>query len=306
MAKKKTMKKSSSSSSVSSSTNSENNTPSYDSDDENSEIQQDASTSTVHIAATGNLSSHPLSMDLKFDHFSVSVSSPFSSQSIDLIDDTDLCLNRGTRYGLIGLNGSGKSTLLKVLGRRMIPIPKQISVHLLHGEAKPTDKSALDYVLSSVDKERERLNRELNDPKTSHQRQETIMDRLEELDPEWAKPKASKLLHGLGFTSEMQKKATKDFSGGWRMRISLAEALFIEPDLLLLDEPSNHLDLETVVWLEEYLKEYEKSLIIISHSQDFLNNVCTSIIHLKDQRLSYYGGNYDTYVKTREELELIK
>lgn len=200
-------------------------------------------------------------------------------------------------------NDTIQSTLLKVLGRRMIPIPKQISVHLLHGEAKPTEKSALDYVLSSVDKERERLNRELNDPKTSHQRQEAIMDRLEELDPEWAKPKASKLLHGLGFTSEMQKKPTRDFSGGWRMRISLAEALFIEPDLLLLDEPSNHLDLETVVWLEEYLKEYEKSLIIISHSQDFLNNVCTSIIHLKDQRLTYYGGNYDTYVKTREELE---
>lgn len=102
------MKKSSSSSSTNSDSSSPTTAPSYDSDDEQSEIQQDASTSTLHIAATGNLSSHPLSMDLKFDHFSVSVSSPFSSQSIDLIDDTDLCLNRGTRYGLIGLNGSGK------------------------------------------------------------------------------------------------------------------------------------------------------------------------------------------------------
>lgn len=277
-------------------------TPVYDSDEDEAEL--DSATTTVHIAATGNLSSHPLSNDLKFDHFSVSISSPHSQSSVDLIDDTELCLNRGTRYGLLGLNGSGKSTLLRVLGRRMIPIPKQISIHHLHGEAKPTDKSALEYVLASVDKERERLNRELNDPKTATERQEIIMDRLEELDPVWAKPKAAKLLSGLGFTKQMQDKATKDFSGGWRMRIALAEALFIEPDLLLLDEPSNHLDLETVVWLEEYLKEYEKSLIVISHSQDFLNNVCTAIIHLKDQRLTYYGGNYDTYVKTREELEV--
>jgi len=129
------------------------------------------------------------------------------------------------------------------------------------------------------------------------------MNRLDELDPEWATPKAAKILHGLGFTKEMQARQTKDFSGGWRMRIALAEALFREPDLLLLDEPTNHLDIETVIWLENYLKDYEKSLVLISHSQDFLNNVCTSIIHLKDKRLTYYGGNYDTYVKTRAELE---
>lgn len=278
--------------------------PAYDSDDESNELQQDSATTTLHISATGNLVSHHLSNDLKFEHFSVSISSAHSNTSEDLIDDTELCLNRGTRYGLLGLNGSGKSTLLKVLGRRMIPIPKQITIHHLHGEAKPTDKSALEYVMSSVDKERQRLERELHDPKTTVPRQEIIMDRLEELDPEWTKPKAAKLLHGLGFTSTMQNKATRDFSGGWRMRIALAEALFIEPDLLLLDEPSNHLDLETVIWLEDYLKEYEKSLIVISHSQDFLNNVCTAIIHLKDQRLSYYSGNYDTYCKTREDSEV--
>ena len=97
----------------------------------------------------------------------------------------------------------------------------------------------------------------------------------------------------------MQQKATKDFSGGWRMRIALARALFVSPQMLLLDEPTNHLDLEACVWLEEYLKEYTRILVVISHSQDFLNNVCTNIIHLQQQRLTYYTGNYDQYVETR-------
>lgn len=266
-------------------------------------IEEEEATETVHITATGNLTSHPLSMDLKFEHFSISITSPHSTQSVELIDDTELCLNRKQRYGLLGLNGSGKSTLLRCLGKRMVPIPKQISIFHLRGEAKPTEKSSLDYVLESVDRERELLNAELNSSSVSVERQEVIMDRLDELDPEWARPRAAKILHGLGFTKEMQAKPTQDFSGGWRMRIALAEALFREPDLLLLDEPTNHLDMETVVWLENYLKDYEKSLVLISHSQDFMNNVCTSIIHLKDKRLVYYGGNFDTYVKTRAELE---
>src|SRR5688572_21873297 len=93
------------------------------------------------------------------------------------------------------------------------------------------------------------------------------------------------------------------YIGGWRMRVALARALFVFPTMLLLDEPTNHLDLEACVWLEEYLKTYNRILVIISHSQDFLNNVCTNIIHLKNQQIKYYTGNYDQYVKTRAELE---
>ena len=92
------------------------------------------------------------------------------------------------------------------------------------------------------------------------------------------------------------------FSGGWRMRIALARALFIKPHLLLLDEPTNHLDLEACVWLEEELSNYKQILVLISHSQDFMNGVCTQVIHLNKQRLDYYGGNYDAFVRTRAEL----
>lgn len=114
--------------------------------------------------------------------------------------------------------------------------------------------------------------------------------------------KAARLLYGLGFTKEMQAKQAKDFSGGWRMRIALARALYVKPHLLLLDDPTNHLDLEACVWLEEELKEYKRILVIVSHSQDFLNGVCTNTIHMTKKRLKYYTGNYDAFVKTRLEL----
>lgn len=111
-------------------------------------------------------------------------------------------------------------------------------------------------------------------------------------------------MFGLGFKKEMMAKQTKDLSGGWRMRVALARALFVRPTLLLLDEPTNHLDLETCVWLEDCLRDYPKILVIVSHSQDFLNNVCTNIMHLTTKRtLMYYGGNYAQYCQTRHENE---
>merc|ERR1719334_911157 len=123
------------------------------------------------------------------------------------------------------------------------------------------------------------------------------------MEAENAERRAAKILHGLGFTNEMQYTKVKNFSGGWRMRVALARALFLRPHLLLLDEPTNHLDLEACVWLEEELKNYKTILVIISHSQDFLNGVCTNIIHMHLQKLNYYGGNFDQYVQTRLEQE---
>mmetsp|Transcript_4908 Transcript_4908/g.7462 ORF Transcript_4908/g.7462 Transcript_4908/m.7462 type:complete len:816 (+) Transcript_4908:83-2530(+) len=245
-----------------------------------------------------------------------------------MLDHTEIVLNHGNRYGLLGRNGCGKSTLMKALGARAVPIPGGIDVFHLKEEIEASDTiTALEAVMS-VDEERERLESEaekLNDAlsalsltegdaetdedTTLEEQQEKLMellnyvyDRLEDLDAATAETRARTILKGLGFTHQMQSKKTKDFSGGWRMRVSLARALFIQPTLLLLDEPTNHLDMEAVIWLEDYLSKWDKILLLISHSQDFLNNVCTHTIHFTNfKRLEQYDGNYDQFVKTKSE-----
>jgi ATP-binding cassette subfamily F protein 2 len=127
--------------------------------------------------------------------------------------------------------------------------------------------------------------------------------RIEKMDPSTFHTRASLILTGLGFNKRTITKKTKDMSGGWRMRVALAKALFVRPMLLLLDDPTAHLDLEACVWLEEYLKKWESTLVLVSHSQDFLNGVCTNMIDMRQKKLMYYGGNYDSYIKTRSEQE---
>jgi ATP-binding cassette subfamily F protein 2 len=251
-------------------------------------------------STTGVLTSHPKSRDIQAISFSLTFF------GVRLLEDTTLELNYGRRYGLVGLNGCGKSTLMSSISERDLKIPDHIDIFHLRKEIEPSDKTALEAVLE-VDSERARLEKELDrimeeDGGDSDLLQE-IYDRLEGLDAATAEKRAAELLNGLGFTPAMQKKPTKSFSGGWRMRIALARAIFVGPTMLLLDQPSNHLDMESTTWLEEELKKFNKILLIISHSQDFLNGVCTNIIHFHEKKLKYYTGNYDQFCKTRAELE---
>ena len=210
------------------------------------------------------------------------------------------------RYGLMGENGCGKSTLLAVLGNREVPIQDHIDIYYLDREMPASEKTALECV-KEADEERIKLEKLAEELATAEddESQDYLMqvyERLDDLGADTAEARAAHILNGLQFTPEMQNKKCKDYSGGWRMRIALARALFIQPHLLLLDEPTNHLDLEACVWLEEELKSYKTILVIISHSQDFLNGVCNNILLLEKKCLTTYGGNYDTFMRTKCEL----
>ena len=235
-----------------------------------------------------------------------------SFHGANLIENTDFALNYGNRYGFIGPNGSGKSTIMKAIAARCLPIPESIDLFFLDQEYPATDTPALDAVFE-VDDERKALEAEaekINDAvadcdeeeqEALNQRLQALYERLDELDAATAEARASAILHGLGFTPKMQKMPTKSFSGGWRMRVALARALFLQPTCLVLDEPTNHLDMEAVFWLEDYLAQWSKILFFVSHSQDFMNGVCTHIVRLNEhtKKLDYYTGNYDSYVRER-------
>jgi len=264
-------------------------------------LEEEARLATEARSCTGVLGIHPLARDIKIDNFSVTF------YGKELLQDTKLELSVGNRYGLMGVNGCGKSALMAVLGNREVPIQEHIDIYYLAREIPASEKTALEAVMEA-DEERIKLEALAEELATQEddESQEFLMqvyERLDDLGADTAESRAAHLLMGLQFTDAMQKKKCKDFSGGWRMRIALARALFLKPHLLLLDEPTNHLDLEACVWLEEELKQYPTILLIVSHSQDFLNGVCNNVMHMNNRKLSVYGGNYDTFIRTKAELE---
>ncbi|SCV04630.1 LAME_0H19966g1_1 [Lachancea meyersii CBS 8951] len=250
---------------------------------------------------TGVLDSLETSRDVKLS----SVSLLFHGKV--LIQDSQVELNYGRRYGLLGENGCGKSTFLKSLATREYPIPEHIDVYLLDEPAEPSEFSALEYVVNEAQHELKRLEdlveKTILEDGPESDVLEGIYERMDSLDPSTFESRAAVILIGLGFNSKTINKKTKDMSGGWKMRVALAKALFVKPTLLLLDDPTAHLDLEACVWLEEYLKRFDRTLVLVSHSQDFLNGVCSNMIDMRMQRLIAYGGNFDSYVKTRSEQE---
>lgn len=202
-----------------------------------------------------------------------------------------------------------QSTFLQSIAERDIEIPDHIDIYLVRGEAEPSEINAVDYIIKSAREKVAKLEQRIEELSVADDIDEVELElayeELEEMDPSTFEAKASSILHGLGFSQQMMAKPTKDMSGGWRMRVALARALFLKPHLLLLDEPTNHLDLEAVVWLEAYLSMYNHILVITSHSQDFMDTVCTNIMDLTPKKkLVYYGGNYSTYVRTKTENEV--
>jgi len=253
--------------------------------------------------ATGVLGSRMDSRDVKLQSVSISL---FGNM---VMEDQNIELTYGHRYGLVAQNGSGKSTFLKVIASRMIPIPDFIDIWFLDREAEPTERTAVQTVIDTVLLEKERLEaleeQIMSTVGPADPRLEPIYEKLDKMDPATFQKRAGELLFGLGFSQAMMHRMTKDMSGGWRMRVALAQALFVKPMLLVLDEPTNHLDLGACVWLEDYLSKWESILLLTSHSADFLNGVCSKIYHLTvGKKLDLYGGNYDSYVKTRRDQDV--
>ncbi|XP_005804528.1 ATP-binding cassette sub-family F member 1 isoform X1 [Xiphophorus maculatus] len=246
--------------------------------------------------------------DIKLEKFSI------SAHGKELFVNADLLIVAGRRYGLVGPNGKGKTTLLKHIANRALSIPPNIDVLLCEQEVIADDTPAVQAVLKADTRRLKLLEEEKMLQARLEKGEDSVAQRLEKVYEELrvigaaaAEAKARRILAGLSFTPEMQNRATKRFSGGWRMRVSLARALFMEPTLLMLDEPTNHLDLNAVIWLNNYLQSWKKTLLIVSHDQSFLDDVCTDIIHLDNQKLYYYRGNYLTfkkmYVQKQKELQ---
>ena len=222
-----------------------------------------------------------------------------------ILDRASAAIPTGARVGLIGRNGAGKSTMMKVIIGEIEPddgsveMPRRTRLGYIAQEAPNGSVSPFDTVLAA-DVERARLLDEAEHC-TDPDRLGDVHERLLAIDAYSAPSRAARILIGLGFDEAMQAQPLDSFSGGWKMRVALAALLFSQPDVLLLDEPSNHLDLEATLWVENFLRSYPGTLIVISHERDLLNNVVDNILHLQGGKMTLYPGGYDSFERQRAE-----
>lgn len=264
------------------------------------------------------------SKDIHIDNFDLYV-----GDGQRILSDTSLSLSYGHRYGLVGQNGIGKSTLLRALSRRELNVPSHITILHVEQELRGDDTLALQSVLDAdvwrkllLEEEAtinerlneiEKLKKEFDEDSLENKKLDNeagdlqahldeVYNKLAEMESDKAEGRAASILFGLGFSEKAQHQPTNSFSGGWRMRLSLARALFCQPDLLLLDEPSNMLDVPSITFLADYLQTYPATVLVVSHDRSFLNDVATDIIYQHSERLDYYrGANFDSFYSTKEE-----
>ena len=227
----------------------------------------------------------------------------YSIAGRQLLANASATIPSGHKVGIVGRNGTGKTSLFKLITNELglddgnIEIPKKMRIGGIAQEAPASNDSLLETVLSA-DTERTALLEEA-EVATDPNRIADIHGRLADIDAYSAEARAASILSGLGFSSIAQDRPCHEFSGGWRMRVALAGVLFAQPDILMLDEPTNYLDLEGTIWLENYLKKYPHSVLIISHDRQLLNTSVNAILHLTDKQLTLYQGNYDTFDSVR-------
>ena len=222
-----------------------------------------------------------------------------------ILDRATAALPPRSRVGLIGRNGAGKTTLMKVIAELAeadggtVEMPKATRIGYIAQEAPSGQTTPFESVLAADIERAALLDEETHTD--DHHRIGEIHERLIAIDAHAAPARASRILVGLGFDEDMQHRPLDSYSGGWKMRVALAALLFSEPDLLLLDEPSNHLDLEATMWLESFLKSYRATMVLISHERDLLNNVVDHILHLEGGKTTLYPGGYDAFERQRAE-----